>query len=192
MKFENNTIYHIYNQGNNKGQIFFKEENYLFFLKKIRLYVIPHCEVLCYCLMPNHFHFLVYVKEALLDIREEKNGIVKQVRRTLNDSLAIMLRSYTRAINLQENRTGALFREGTKAKDGIIEGFVTVKNKEALLFGGEMNYEATCFRYIHENPVHAKLVKCPTDWIYSSALDYAGLRNGKLCNQELAKSLGII
>ena len=32
-------------------------------------------------------------------------------------------------------------------------------------------------------------VKIATDWPYSSASDYAGLRNGTLCNQGLAKQL---
>ena len=34
MYFEKDTLYHIYNQGNNKQKIFFNRENYLFFLKK--------------------------------------------------------------------------------------------------------------------------------------------------------------
>lgn len=64
MHFEPNTIYHIYNQGNNRQRIFFKHENYLFFLKKAREYVSPYADFLCYCLMPNHFDWLVYVRET--------------------------------------------------------------------------------------------------------------------------------
>ncbi len=36
MQLESGHLYHIYNQGNNKQQIYFNRENYLFFLKKVR------------------------------------------------------------------------------------------------------------------------------------------------------------
>ncbi|MFZ4414303.1 MAG: hypothetical protein ACOYOV_14565, partial [Bacteroidales bacterium] len=64
MQFEQGHIYHIYNQGNNKQHIFFKRENYLFFLQKIRKHILPYADVLAWCLMPNHFHLLVYVKDT--------------------------------------------------------------------------------------------------------------------------------
>jgi hypothetical protein len=52
----------------------------------------------------------------------------------LNNSIAVMLRSYTRAINLQERRSGALFREGTKADflDTIESGKLKMKNRSSL------------------------------------------------------------
>jgi putative transposase len=80
--------------------------------------------------MPNHFHWLFYVREVELPIvgatnvgvtsshSDTASGGADIKPRTLNDSIGILLRSYTRAINKQENRTGALFREKTKAKDG--------------------------------------------------------------------------
>jgi len=63
MKYQPNQIYHIYNQGNNKQRIFFRDENYLYFIEKMRKYLLPNVHILCYCLMPNHFHWLVYTKE---------------------------------------------------------------------------------------------------------------------------------
>ena len=50
----------------------------------------------------------------------------------------------------------------------------------------EKQYPQACFNYIHQNPVKAKLVKNAVDWEFSSALDYAGLRNGKLIDMEVA------
>lgn len=49
MQFFENELYHIYNRGNNKQKIFFKPENYLFFLKKVRKFFQPHCDILAWC-----------------------------------------------------------------------------------------------------------------------------------------------
>ncbi len=186
MRFEPDTIFHIYNQGNNRQPIFFKPDNYLFFQQKMRKYLLPHGDMLCYCLMPNHFHWLFYVRE----VKAYSPGDLKSPGewRALNDSIAILLRSYTRAINKQENRTGALFREDTKAKDGWMEGFIALEDRRTRSqFWNEYGY--TCFQYIHENPVKAGLVKRAEEWPYSSSRDYLGLRSGTLCNQVLARDL---
>ena len=113
--------------------------------------------------------------------------------RAFNDSIAILLRSYARAINKQQDRSGALFREDTKAKTGWIDEFITVDRyrngpNDFRAFPDD-EYGWHCFNYIHENPVAAKLVAHATNWEYSSARDYAGLRSGTLCNQALAKQL---
>lgn len=60
MKFTEGHLFHIYNKGNNRQEIFFRDENYLYFLRKVRKYIQPYCDILSYGLMPNHFHFLIY------------------------------------------------------------------------------------------------------------------------------------
>ena len=57
-----NKYYHLYNRSNNNEILFKTTENYLYFLKKYRFYLEPLLDTLAYCLMPTHFHFLVYVK----------------------------------------------------------------------------------------------------------------------------------
>ena len=178
MQYQPATLYHIYNQGNNKQKVFFKHENYLFFLQKIRKHLLDHTDLLCYCLMPNHFHLLVFTKP---DLVSEQYALSKGIN--------IMLRSYTRAINVQENRSGSLFRPNTKAKDGIIDEFITSEGKHKDVFFGQNNYAWDCFHYIHNNPVKGGLVGKAEEWPYSSASDYAGVRNGTLCNQTLAKEV---
>ena len=185
MEFHENTIYHIYNQGNNKQQIFFKEDNYRYFLGKMKTFMTPYGEFLAYCLMPNHFHFLFYVRTISIT---QNNGI----DRTLNDSIGIMLRSYTSAINRQEKRSGSLFRKKTKAKDGSEEDVITLEGKnKGLFFRGKMDYAHFCVDYIHKNPVKAKLVFKPEEWKYSSAREFVGQEKSTLCNLEFVKELGL-
>ena len=50
MNFEQGYLYHIYNQGNNHHKIFIKRENYLFFIKKIKISVMPYADILAWCL----------------------------------------------------------------------------------------------------------------------------------------------
>ncbi len=73
MTYELNTIYHCFNQGNNRQEIFFKRENYLFFLEKMRTHLHPVADVLSYCLMPNHFHWLIMLKEKGIEDTGIKN-----------------------------------------------------------------------------------------------------------------------
>ena len=197
MHFEKAYIYHIYNQGNNKQTLFFNRENYLFFLKKIRTYILPYADILSWCLMPNHFHLMVYVKEVSLPVLSlstasaslKATPTLTNKKRTFNQSIGIMLRSYTNALNKQQNRTGKLFREQTKAAcvtcfKGLKPSFIGNKINITI---EEKDYPKILFDYIHQNPVRAGLVSKGTDWEYSSAKDYKGLRNGKLINKIRAK-----
>ena len=66
MKLTEPGIYHIYNRGNNQQTIFFSDENYFYFLRKCHRYLKPVSDILAWCLMPNHFHFLIAVTEKSL------------------------------------------------------------------------------------------------------------------------------
>jgi len=50
-------------------------------------------------------------------------------------------------------------------------------------------YGLNCFLYIHQNPIRARIVNNMEDWPFSSFRNYAGMRSGQLCNQELASDL---
>ncbi len=188
MQIEKDNIYHIYNQGNNRQKIFFDRDNYLFFLKKIRKYILPYADILAWCLMPNHFHLMVLVNEVSVGVAQSDTDASK--RRTINDSIGIMLRSYTSAINKQQKRTGKLFREKTKAEcvncfNGPTPNFINANDVNVQFT--EDQYLQICFNYIHQNPVKARLVDNEVDWEFSSAIDYAGIRDGKLINKKMAE-----
>jgi putative transposase len=180
MHFEPNQIYHVYNRGNNKQPIFFTEANYLYFLQKIKTEWKKYADVLCYCLMPNHFHFM------LLPNAEGCKNIVLADKEThmqnLSKTIGKTLSSYTKAVNLQNKTTGNLFQKKTKAK------LLTEASRINELFTNQ-DYVFTCFHYIHQNPLKAMLVKHLTEWPYSSYPDYYNQRNGTICNKPLAMQL---
>lgn len=58
--FQNGAFYHAYNRGNRKQQIFLEENDYKRFLSKVAEYKEKfNVNILAFCLMPNHFHFLL-------------------------------------------------------------------------------------------------------------------------------------
>ncbi|MFW6275108.1 MAG: transposase [bacterium] len=143
MHFEQGHIYHIFNQGNNRDRIFFKRENYLFFLRKMRTHILPFGDILAYCLMPNHFHIMMVVNETEMLFTRSATQIhtpsrsfysecdlksrpelestqihapSKMQKTNINKEIGILLASYTRAINKEQKLSGSLFRQKTKAE----------------------------------------------------------------------------
>lgn len=115
MDFAEGHIYHVFNRGNNSQTVFFDHGNYLFFLDKIRKYILPHADILAWCLMPNHVHLMISVKQIEVTLSEQVTpSHLLTKARSLNDSISILLRSYTRAIQKQERMTGSLFQNRTK------------------------------------------------------------------------------
>lgn len=58
--YSQNTIYHIYNRGNDKQNIFLDELDYKFYINRlIRCLKQHHISLICYVLMPNHIHLVV-------------------------------------------------------------------------------------------------------------------------------------
>jgi putative transposase len=220
MQFESGHIYHIYNQGNNRQKIFHDRENYLFFLRKIRTHILPFADILAWCLMPNHFHLMVYVNHTEVDeqlIATNNPGPTLSRTRidttlaaipgptqsrtrnliSFNKSIGIMLASYTRAINNQFNWSGSLFRSETKAVcltevKGISPAWVTSMGiTQITVHNPDLDYPNVCFNYILNNPVKDKLVEKPEDWEFSSFADYIGNRNGSLISKTRIEEFGL-
>jgi len=205
MEFEVGHLYHIYNQGNNRRKVFFVRDNYLFFLNKMKHHLLPYADILAWCLMPNHFHIMAHVNRVNLSVPiidgVNTDGVTPShpvsKERTLNESIGIMLRSYTRAINKRYNRSGALFREETKAicltkNDKLSAAWFTSLGVTNLnVDSPESQYPNQCFRYILSNPLRAGLVKSAIDWEFSSYLDVVGQRDGQLISRERIKEFGL-
>lgn len=167
MHFEEDGTYHIYNRSNET--VFFNNENYLYFLKKVNKHIQPYAAILAWCLMPNHFHFLIVTNSMGCQYVNENHRPTTQV---LSKNIGSLLSAYTRAINKEHGRRGKLFAHNTKAK---------CLNEESK----NGNFLDNCFHYIHQNPLRAGLCNDLKDWEFSSYLDYAEIRQGKLVSKQL-------
>jgi putative transposase len=99
VKFCAGQCYHFYNRGNNYLPVFFERENYPFFLRQMRRYLVTQdLDLVAYCLMPTHYHLLVYLRT------DDPSRPMQKL--TL---------SYTKAINKRYTRIGALFQGRFKA-----------------------------------------------------------------------------
>jgi len=175
MKFHPHNIVHIYNQGNNRQTIFLREDDYLIFLRLYRRLVNTTASTIAWCLMPNHFHFMVHTDERCIGKIKQGGIFIDPV----TNGLRKLLSGYARIFNRQYERSGSVFRQKTKAIS-LSEIKIPPNN------GTQQDYFRHCFHYIHQNPFVANLVTRLEDWEYSSFKDYAGLRNGSLCQKDLA------
>lgn len=126
--FINGEIYHVFNRGIDRRLTFMRRGDYYRAIETLNFYLYrnPPCclsrffrfkedrqveilnsmaggnrlvQILCYCLMPNHFHLLLRQLAG--------SGISKFVGNFLN--------SYTRFFNTKNNRDGSLFLDQFKA-----------------------------------------------------------------------------
>lgn len=206
MNFETGHLYHVYNQGNNRQNIFFKEENYLFFIEKIRTHILPFADVLAWCLMPNHFHLMLHPTHQVTPSDLSRSATISRgatmsrtptnnapTSKSFNHSIGVMLASYTRAIHKQENISGSLFRQKTKAicltkKDTLSPSYFNTSFGTLININTpQSRYPKICFDYIHDNPVKAKLVKLAQNWKFSSIHEINGNGVFELVNLEMVK-----
>jgi len=149
MQFSEGSFYHIFNRGNNKQKIFFQERNYNYFLEKFKKYILPNASILAWCLMPNHFHFLVQAtKRSLETVKHTPVNI-----NALTEGIRLLLSTYSAGIQKQESRKGSLFQQKTKFKNAD-------------------EYLSSAFHYIHQNPLRAGLVSRMEDYPWSSFREY--------------------
>ena len=154
-------FYHIYNHANGNENLFVEERNYYFFLKKAKLYIGPLTNLYAYCLMPNHFHFLVSIKSEkeirkLLETSEtfQKLPNMEQfnfVEKKISKSFANLCSCYTQAFNKVYGRKGSLFMPNFKSN----------QVEDDLSF-------CKMVHYIHANPIHHGFARDIRDWKFSS------------------------
>ena len=160
------SYFHIYNRGNAKENIFINEEDYRFFLLRLKQNLFPEennnprikslppnsFSLISYCLMPNHFHLLM-----------RQNSDIPLGRFILKLST-----SYSKFLNKKYGRVGHVFQD--QFKQAYID---------------DDKYLVWVTAYIHQNPKTAKLVGNSTDYKWSSLQNYLGNDSYVKCEKDV-------
>jgi REP element-mobilizing transposase RayT len=157
---KNGKLYHIYNRGINNDVIFKENSNYEYFLKLYDKHIEPIAETFAWCLMKNHFHFLVRIKN-IEEITAEKKILPSQ-------SFSNLFNSYTKAFNKSKHRHGSMFERPFKRK--------LIENE---------SYFQNVIIYIHNNPVHHKICEHPLEYPWSSYITCLSDKPTKIKRKEV-------
>jgi REP element-mobilizing transposase RayT len=145
------TYYHIFNRGINKEILFKEKRNYTYFLNKYLKFISPIAKTYAFCLLKNHFHFLICTRseETLKKfIPEEKDYSSEQI---ISLQFSHLFNSYAQAINKRFSRTGGLFETPFRR--------IEINDE---------NYLIKVIAYIHLNPYKHGFTKEYIKYIYSS------------------------
>jgi putative transposase len=212
-RFENDGIYHIYNRTVDKKPMFTSDDNYAFFIKQFDKYLSNYIKIYAYCLLGNHFHFMIKVNDLtdlttfqklsnlnndrfnttdLTTFEKLSNLNEKTTHDIVSHQFKKFFQSYAMAFNKQQNRVGTLFQTPFKR--------VRVEDENYLR-------ELVC--YINTNAQKHNLVEDFKEWKWSSYNSIVCNKSTKLlkddvigyfndvenfiyCHQEYAKKIDSI
>jgi putative transposase len=154
--FEPGVVYHVFNRGNNSEDLFKEDRNYLYFLTLLKKHLLPVVNVYAYCLMKNHFHLVVRLKdiEHLPDKFKQKPAL----------AFSNLFNAYAKAMNRAYNRRGSLFQEHLHR--------LRIEDEE---------YLRQLIAYVHLNPTKHRFTDDFKSYRYSS---YQAYVSGKTTNVD--------
>lgn len=153
-----NNFYHVYNRAIDKRTIFYTEKDYEYFINKALFFKEKtNIKILAYCVLPNHWHFLL--KEPTSQVDQ-----TSQVRySSISKFISLLSNSYTKYFNIHKNHSGRIFQGQFKSK--LITDDAYLQN---------------IIKYINLNPIKHKISKNINDWNFTSHHNY--LNQIKLLN----------
>jgi putative transposase len=171
-------IYHVFSRAIGNEKLFREDKNYQYFLRQYAKHVLPIAETFAWCLLPNHFHFLLRVKPyedvaeyfALIKSKQCNYDVTSDF---LMERFSNWLNSYTKAFNKMYARKGGLF----------------IDNVRRVEVNSEEQFGATVF-YIHKNPVHHGLCSLLNEWKWSSYSSYISKEPIEEASKEVVKWFG--
>lgn len=169
------TFYHIYNRGNNGERLFIEERNYDYFLGLWAKHIEPVAETYAYCLLGNHFHFLVRSKsdpEIIVNLKKE-DVEEPNTSRLISNQFAKLFNAYTQAINKAYGRTGKLF-EAPFRRIPVLDDA----------------YFSQLVAYIHKNPEKHGFVEDFREYPHSSYMTNLLPKRTKLKRAEVISWFG--
>ncbi|HEY1055469.1 MAG TPA: hypothetical protein VGE24_10045 [Emticicia sp.] len=161
------TFYHIYNRGINGENIFKQPENYSYFLHKYSALIPNIADTYAYCLLRNHFHFLIKTKTDI-EIQQAFSKKNKTSTSLISLQFSHLFNGYTQAINKSINRTGGLFETPFRRKE---------INEEVYL--------RQLILYIHFNPEKHGLCNDFRNYEFSSYQAFLSKKSTKLKKIEV-------
>lgn len=159
-----NAVYHIYNCGINGGDIFHSEEDYNRFLQKVNKYILPIADMYAWCLLSNHFHFLLKIKkeDTIISMKEagifdykKKNKDMEDKPLDITNQFSHLFNSHAQYYNNKYKRHGSLLEHTFKR--------TKIENREDF---------KRCLIYIHQNSLKHKLANDIRDYPYTSFGQY--------------------
>jgi REP element-mobilizing transposase RayT len=156
---ERGNYYHIYNRGINSGDLFKETTNFEYFLNLFETHIEPIAEVYAWCLMKNHFHFVIRLKE-IEEIKCKK--IIDP-----SQSFSNLFNAYTKSFNKKYIRTGALFERPFRR--------ILINNQ---------TYLNNAIVYVHNNPVHHLICEHPIEYPWSSYTSLISNKPTKIKRKE--------
>lgn len=173
-KFEEGKFYHIYNRAIDRQPMFKSIENYSYFLKRFDFYLSEIVQVYAYCLLDNHFHFLIRITDDLGKFKKLNNiKIESSAHEILSKQFKLFFQSYAMSFNHQHNRVGTLFQ--TPFKRVLID---------------DNSYLTHLIYYIHSNSQKHNLVADFTKWRWSSYARLISDESTKLLRKEVLDLFG--
>jgi putative transposase len=122
-------MYHIYNRGNNRENIFVEPDNYRFFLERYFQFANKFAETYAYCLLRNHFHLLIGIKENINNEGKPLRSLERpyaehDLKGFKSDEqgefaslqLSNFFNSYSKSFNKMYSRSGSLFTKPFRRK----------------------------------------------------------------------------
>ncbi len=196
--FEGST-YHVYGRTNNKELLFKSDENCQYFLRQYAKYLQPFVDTFSWCLLPNHFHFLIRVKQRkeIVDYLAAKDNLLKCERHYLDENCCKdeliefewrrFLTSYSMAFNNQYKRKGNLFNRPFKR--GLVDTDIYF-TQTVIYINANATRHKLCkdFRDHKWTSWHSVISDKPTQLIRNELLEWFGglerLKNQHLKNAE--------
>jgi REP element-mobilizing transposase RayT len=123
---------------------------------------VPIADIYSFCLMPNHFHLVLKIKD-----QDELPENIKDGKTKIHQPFSNMFNAYAKAFNKRYNRSGSLFQKHPKRKQ------IT-----------DQKYFRNLIIYVNTNPIHHLIADYST-YKYSSYLQLISKKDTILKREEV-------
>jgi putative transposase len=203
IEFEPGLYYHEVLKANSDGILFKDAEDRKFFLKKMRIFLLPCCEIYALTILGNHVHLIIkpHPQEILAKLTLHLHLLNLNLRASdlndyLNQKIAVELPSGASLF------TGSIHRQIRYCLRGLkrsydhyllhkynAHGVIWSRKLSTTLLPYPEDIQRTII-YIHKNPVYHGLVHQPEDWGFSSFHEILEKKDKHVVSQNVLQLFG--